>query len=79
MMNDEYVFFCPELLGCRSGPGRFALQSAKNMYMMNLDIVVYLENKLLLISINVTPKTSHSWYTMFSRYVYVNMTYVVIG
>ena len=32
----------------------------------------YLENKLLLISINFTPKTSHSclklWYTMFSRY-----------
>ena len=32
----------------------------------------YLENKLLLISINFTPKNSHSclkkWYTMFSRY-----------
>ena len=33
----------------------------------------YLENKLLLISINFTPKTSHScqkeWYTRFSRYL----------
>ena len=32
----------------------------------------YLENQLLLISINFTPKTSHSclkkWYTRFSRY-----------
>lgn len=38
MMN---VFFsCSELFGCRSGPGRFAPQSAKNMYMMNMDIVV---------------------------------------
>ena len=31
----------------------------------------YLENQLLLISINFTPKTSHSclekWYTRFSR------------
>ena len=37
----------------------------------------YLENKLLLFSINFTPKTSHSclkiWYTMFSRYIiYLN-------
>ena len=33
----------------------------------------YLENQLLLISINFTPKTSHScqkkWYTRFSRYL----------
>jgi len=33
--------------------------------------MIYLENKLLLISITFTPKTSHSclkrWYTMFSR------------
>ena len=33
--------------------------------------ILFLENKLLLISINFTPKTSHSclekWYTMFSR------------
>ena len=36
-------------------------------------IYIYLENKLLLISINFTPKTSHSclkkWYTRFSRYI----------
>ena len=34
---------------------------------------IHLENKLLLISINFTPKTSHSclklWYTMFSGQV----------
>ena len=36
--------------------------------------MIYLENKLLLISITFTPKTSHSclkkWYTMFSRLVF---------
>ena len=35
--------------------------------------IYFLENKLLLISINFTPKTSHSclkkWYTMFSRWL----------
>ncbi len=38
----------------------------------------YLENKLLLISINFTPKTSHScqkkWYTLFPRYLFVLST-----
>ena len=37
--------------------------------------IIYLENQLLLISINFTPKTSHSClkkgYTRFSRYMYI--------
>ena len=40
-----------------------------------ISIYIYLENKLLLISINFTPKTSHSclqfWYAMFSRYIHL--------
>ena len=51
----------------------------KNLYHQLLVVIpfvyiyIYLENKLLLISINFTPKTSHSclkkWYTMFSMYI----------
>ena len=42
-----------------------------------------LENKLLLISINFTPKTSHSclkkWYTRFSRWVWISVIFCPIN
>ena len=48
--------------------GMFLLVSSEILHVF---FVEYLENKLLLISINFTPKTSHSclkkWYTRFSR------------
>ena len=46
-------------------------------FILYIYIFIYLENKLLLIPINFTPKTSHSclkkWHTMFSRYVFFVM------
>ena len=53
------VFWCSSIF---FGKQRIILYNSK-----------YPENQLLLISINFTPKTSHSclkqWYTRFSRYI----------
>ena len=53
--------------------------NSSNMLEILQLVFSYLENKLLLISINFTPKTSHSclkkWYTIFSRYVLIDFSF----